>query len=135
MTRSPVALIEREPMRNYRTISLMATFLCAVLALPPGAFCAEPVNGLKTALDEYVDKADPTYAWKIIKTVPGDGYTTFVVEMQSQRWRSLPEVDRPVWQHWLVIVKPQTVKHDTALLTIGGGRNDSPAPETPSPQS
>jgi PhoPQ-activated pathogenicity-related protein len=102
--------------------------------LPGSAFCAAPVNGPKTPLDEYVGKADPTYAWKIVKTIPGDGYTTFVVDMQSQRWRSEPEVDRPVWQHWVVIVKPQTVKHDTALLMIGGGRNDGPAPEAPSPQ-
>ena len=32
-------------------------------------------------------------------------------------------------------VKPETVKYDTALLTIGGGRNDGAAPEAPSPQS
>ena len=31
-------------------------------------------------------------------------------------------------------VKPQTVEHDTALLMIGGGRNDGPAPEAPNPQ-
>ena len=122
-------------MRNYWTVALLGIVLSAALAWPPRTCGAEPVNGPKTPLDEYVGKADPTYAWKVIKTIPGDGYTTFVVDMQSQRWRSVPEVDRPVWQHWLVIVKPQTVKHDTALLLIGGGRNGSPAPEAPSLQS
>jgi len=44
-------------------------------------------------------------------------------------------VDRTVWQHWLVIVKPVQVKHDTAYLRIGSGRNGDPAPDKPSPQS
>ncbi|HLJ93088.1 MAG TPA: PhoPQ-activated pathogenicity-related family protein [Gemmataceae bacterium] len=122
-------------MRNDWTNRLTGIILVAGLALPPGAVGAEPVNGPKTPLDEYVSKADPTYAWKVVKTVPGDGITTFIVDLQSQRWRSVPEVDRPVWQHWLIIVKPKTVQHDTALLTIGGGRNDGPVPEAPSPQS
>lgn len=121
-------------MKNYWIICLMGIVLCAELASPPAGHCAELVNGPKTPLDDYVGKADPTYAWKVINAVPGDGYTTFIVDMKSQTWRSVPEVDRPVWQHWLVIVKPERVQHETALLFIGGGRNDSPAPQTPSPQ-
>ena len=64
-------------MRNYWTIRLMAIALCAVLALLSGAFCAEPVNGPKTPLDEYVGRADPAYAWKVVKTIPGDGCVDF----------------------------------------------------------
>jgi PhoPQ-activated pathogenicity-related protein len=89
----------------------------------------------KTALDEYIARPDPTYSWKLVKTVRGDGYTTFVVDLTSQSWRSSPEVDRSVWQHWLVIVKPETVEHDTAFLTIGGGRNGGQAPNGPSAQT
>jgi PhoPQ-activated pathogenicity-related protein len=121
-------------MRNYRSIRLIGITQCLLLALP-AAVLGAPVNNPMTPLDEYVAKADSTYGWKIIKIIPGDGYTTFVVDMQSQRWRSVPEVDRAVWEHRLLIVKPQTVKHVTALLTIGGGRNDGPAREAPSPQS
>src|SRR5207248_6709318 len=101
-------------------------------AFPAGA---EPVNGPKTPLDEYVAKPDPTYEWKVVKTIPGDGVTTFVVDLKSQTWRSAPEVDRPVWQHWLIVVKPDTVKHPTAFLNIGSGRNGTPAPTAASPQS
>jgi PhoPQ-activated pathogenicity-related protein len=89
----------------------------------------------KTALDEYVAKRDPAYSWKLVKTVPGDGYTTFVLDLVSQTWQSVPQVDRTTWRHWLVIVKPDKVRHDTAFLRIGGGRNDRPAPNGPSPQS
>jgi hypothetical protein len=50
-------------------------------------------------LDDYIAKPDSTYSWKLLKTIPGEGYTTFVVDMKSQTWRAVPEVDRPVWQH------------------------------------
>jgi PhoPQ-activated pathogenicity-related protein len=105
------------------------------LALPLVACAAEPVNGPKTALDEYVAKPDPAFEWKVVKTIAGDGYTTFIVDLKSQSWRAMPEVDRPVWQHWLVVVRPNTVKHSTGFLSIGGGKNGSPAPDQASPQS
>jgi PhoPQ-activated pathogenicity-related protein len=97
------------------------------LAFTLPAPCAEPAVK-KTALDDYVAKPDPTYAWKVVKKIPGDGYTTFVVDLKSQSWRLPPEVDRSVWQHWLIVVKPDVVKYDTALLQIGGGANDGKAP-------
>jgi PhoPQ-activated pathogenicity-related protein len=96
---------------------------------------AEGAPPPKTALDDYIAKRDPTYSWKLVKTIPGDGYTTFVLDLKSQSWRSLPQVDRAVWQHWLVIVKPNQVDHETAYLRIGSGRNGDPAPDKPSPQS
>src|SRR5262245_31560085 len=103
-----------------RTATRLGIAVATALALTPGAIGAEPVNGPKTALDEYMAKPDPAYAWKVVKTIPGDGHTTFIVDMTSQTWRTVPEVDRTEWRHWLVIVKPKTVRHDTAFLTIGG---------------
>jgi PhoPQ-activated pathogenicity-related protein len=122
-------------MASFRTASRLAAAWSAVLVLSLCAFGREPVSGPKTALDEYVARPDPTYAWTVVKTIPGDGVTTFVVDLRSQSWRAVPDVDRAVWQHWLVVVKPDAVKHPTAFLTIGGGRNGSPAPGGASPQS
>ncbi len=122
-------------MKPLRMASRFAITWPAVLALSACAFGLEPVNGPKTALDEYVARPDPTYEWKVVKTIPGDGVTTFVVDLKSQSWRAVPDVDRAVWQHWLVVVKPDAVKHPTAFLSIGGGRNGSPAPDGASPQS
>jgi PhoPQ-activated pathogenicity-related protein len=85
----------------------------------------------RTALDEYVAKPDPSYSWKLVRTIPGKGHTTFVVDMKSQAWRSSPEVDRPLWQHWVTITKPDEVKYDTAFLLIAGGSNDRVAPNKP----
>jgi PhoPQ-activated pathogenicity-related protein len=112
----------------------VAVGLCWLAAAHPTAGRAEePALPKKTALDDYVAKEDPTYSWKLVKTVPGDGYTTFVVELKSQSWRKPPEVDRAFWQHWLTVVKPDKVEHDTALLLIGGGKNGTEAPARPSP--
>ncbi len=122
-------------MNTLRIVSRFAIAWWAAVVIAACASGADPVNGPKTPLDEYVAKPDPTYDWKVVKTIPGDGVTTFVVDLKSQTWRAVPEVDRAVWQHWLVVVKPDAVKHPTAFLNIGGGRNGSPAPDGASPQS
>jgi PhoPQ-activated pathogenicity-related protein len=83
----------------------------------------------QTSLDRYVAAKDPVYAWKLVKTIPGDGYQTNVLELTSQTWRTDKDVDRPVWKHWLTIVRPAQLSTNTALLFIGGGKNGDPAPD------
>jgi PhoPQ-activated pathogenicity-related protein len=104
--------------------------LAGCLALPPVAMDAAPL----TALDRYVQAADPAYAWHVERTIPGPQITTFILEMTSQTWLTTNEVDRPLWKHWLTVVRPDNVRHHTALLFIGGGRNDRPAPNAADPQ-
>jgi PhoPQ-activated pathogenicity-related protein len=82
----------------------------------------------KTALDAYLYKPDPSYKWELAGTYPGDGQTTYVLNMTSQTWRTSADVDKPVWTHWMTIVKPTEVKHDKALLFIWQGDNTDPAP-------
>jgi PhoPQ-activated pathogenicity-related protein len=107
-----------------RSSVLVFIALWFTLATSPAAFCEA-----KTPLDDYIAKPDATYSWKLVNTIPGDGYTTFVLDMNSQTWRKTPEVDRPVWQHWVTIVKPDKVDHDTGLLWIGGGKNGGKPPD------
>ena len=47
--------------------------------------------------------------------------------MTSQRWLTEQEVERPLWTHWLVVVRPPQVKSDVGLLFISGGRIDRAA--------
>jgi PhoPQ-activated pathogenicity-related protein len=94
-----------------------------LLAISAALSFAQP-----TALDRYVAQKDPVYAWKLVRTISGEGYQTHVLELTSQTWRTEKEVDRPVWKHWLTIVRPDRVTAKTALLMIGGGNNNSPAP-------
>ena len=39
--------------------------------------------------------------------------------------------NKPIWRHWLMVVKPDTVTNSLSLLFIGGGANDKPAPTKP----
>jgi PhoPQ-activated pathogenicity-related protein len=82
----------------------------------------------ETALDRYVAKPDPTYSWKIVRTVPGNTLTQYIVDLKSQTWRTEQEVDRPVWQHWLTIVKPASPSSKIAFLRITGGANGGEPP-------
>ncbi len=104
-------------------------------ALHPGGTVAAEEAGEslapRTPLDEYVARPDPHYSWSVAKEIPGKGFTVYLVDMKSQAWRTRQEVDRTVWQHWLVVVVPDQVDFDTAFLMIGGGSNDRPPPSKP----
>ncbi len=83
----------------------------------------------ETALDRYVRTPDPNYKYELVRTIPGRGYTGFVLRMTSQQWRAAGEIDRPLWKHWLTVIKPDTVASSTGFLFIGGGsyREEPPA--------
>ncbi|MEO8427204.1 MAG: PhoPQ-activated pathogenicity-related family protein [Verrucomicrobiota bacterium] len=84
--------------------------------------------GERTALDRYVAAPDTNYNYRVVNTIKDEGATVFVIEMTSQAWLTTNEVNRPVWKHWLTVVKPDKVTSSTGLLFIGGGSNERPAP-------
>jgi PhoPQ-activated pathogenicity-related protein len=87
----------------------------------------------RTALDRYVAAPDPSYRYQLIETFPGSGYTAYLLELSSQRWRGEAEVDRPLWKHWLTVVAPEEIATDVALLVIGGGSNNRDRPARVNP--
>ncbi|MDZ4859890.1 MAG: PhoPQ-activated pathogenicity-related family protein [Candidatus Hydrogenedentes bacterium] len=121
--------------RCYASLALLAAIAmisgCATTQ-PAGLAGYKPPRvplGEKTALDNYVAAPDSNYSYSIVNTVKGEGYTGYIVEMTSQQYLTEKEVDKPIWKHYLTIVKPDTVKHSTGLLYVGGGSNDNPAPD------
>ncbi len=101
----------------------------------------QPVAGAKpevpdsrTALDRYVAAPDTNYSYTLVQSIPGKGWTTYVLEMTSQAWLTTKEVDRPVWKHWMTIVKPDAVATSKSLLFIGGGANGGEPPKGPTEQ-
>jgi PhoPQ-activated pathogenicity-related protein len=106
-------------------------------AASPGALPA------RTALDDYVEREDPSYRWTVVRSSESGGFRVHVIDMTSQSWRSPEEIDRTLWQHWLVVVVPRTDAPagaggsaapsipKTALLFIGGGRNGGEPPAGP----
>lgn len=86
----------------------------------------------ETALDRYVARDDPNYAYTEYASQDDGLYTAHFLTMTSQQWRSASEVDWPIWTHELAIVIPRVGldKTDTAVLLIDGGdNNDTPMDE------
>ena len=79
----------------------------------------------ETALDRYVAKPDPNYTYHQYSASNRAGYNAYFLSMTSQQWRSAAEVDRPIWQHEIIVVIPQLSldSTDTAILLIDGGDN------------
>jgi PhoPQ-activated pathogenicity-related protein len=104
----------------------IAAALLALRALPA-------VAGENTALDRYVAAPDPSYRYELLTTLGGDGYTASVLRMTSQQWRSPAEVDRPLWTHFLTIIRPLQVRHRTGLLVLSGGASGKAPPAAANP--
>lgn len=105
-----------------------ALFFLFIQVFAIAALAQAPAAAKRTALDDYIAAPDASYKYEIVSKVAGKGYTAFIVDMTSQTWRSTSEVDRNVWRHWMVIVKPDEVKNTKSLLYISGGNNNSTAP-------
>ena len=85
----------------------------------------------QTALDEYVHSIDESFEYKLIKTISGEGYKTYIVDLTSQSYLTKNDIDRTEWKHWLIIVSPDVIKHQTGMLVIGAGDNDGKIPQGP----
>ena len=111
--------------------------VAAVLGSMPLAIGAAPqqpsarATSSQTALDRYVAAPDPSFTWKVLRDLPAEGVTATLLEMTSQRWLTEQEVERPLWTHWLTVIRPATVTSDVALLYITGGSIERPAPAQP----
>ena len=129
-------------------IHLRQFLLCVVVALvwaggsqvktegapkPNAVAKYQKVQGDRTALDEYVAAPDTNYSFHVVSTVPGKEQTTYILEMTSQAWLTTSEVDRPLWKHWMIIVKPNNVASSKSLLFISGGGNGGEPPQSATP--
>ncbi|MCP4642515.1 MAG: PhoPQ-activated pathogenicity, partial [bacterium] len=81
-----------------------------------------------TDLDDYVNAADPAYTWSLANTIPGAGYTDYVIYSESQDWLTAGEVDRTRWWHWMVVTVPDTVTNTTGLVALRHADNNQSMP-------
>jgi PhoPQ-activated pathogenicity-related protein len=99
----------------------------ALLAVAIVAQAAD--NARQAPLDEFIRKPDPAFHYTLAKTLPGEGYTAFVLDLASQTWPPLANAsDHPVWKHWLTIIKPERTEGNTGFLFIAGGSVRDAAP-------
>ncbi|NDD65172.1 MAG: PhoPQ-activated pathogenicity, partial [Acidobacteria bacterium] len=106
-----------------------------LLASSPGSVGARVSKraAKPTALDRYVAAPDSNYAYRVVETIRREGFTTYVIRLTSQQWRTPEEVDHHIWEHWLTIVQPDVVSNPTGFLFISGGSISSKAPGVPVP--
>jgi PhoPQ-activated pathogenicity-related protein len=72
------------------------------------------------ALDDYVRKEDPAFAWSLTGTDRTDAGTLYHLKLTSQVWHGIS------WQHQLRVHEPAEVKFpDAVLLFITGGNSAS----------
>ncbi|HUW59751.1 MAG TPA: PhoPQ-activated protein PqaA family protein [Candidatus Bathyarchaeia archaeon] len=98
-----------------------------------GVFTEEvPPPDPHMALYNYVMAPDPNYAWNQYATESQFLYTNYFIDMTSQQWRTAEEVDRPIWQHYLILTVGWFTG-DTCIILIDGGSNGGEPPTTGDP--
>lgn len=102
---------------------------CRSSEQPPQEATATVSNPLKA----YVESVDPVFDFEKVHTIEGEGHTTHVLRMTSQRWLDESIVENPVWWHYVEVVVPDGAEGGTGLLYIGGGARDTELPEEPDP--
>lgn len=116
-------------------LSLPLVFYFAMILMAVVTFfgCERPeqVAREQTPLDVYVDTTDTHFEYEMVHQSQQDGYTFYVLRMVSQKWLSQELVEDPVWWHWVSVVVPETVEHDTAFIWIDGGSRNSDMPDEP----
>jgi PhoPQ-activated pathogenicity-related protein len=124
-------LLNWSAMTNFYQTNPSSTWLDASVTNTPQRYYRS--RDLTTALDLYVAAPDTNYSYTLLSTIPGTGQTTYVLELRSQAWLTTNEVDRTLWKHWLIIVKPSVVTNSQSLLFIDGGSNPGTQPTSADP--
>lgn len=80
--------------------------------------------------EDYVKKVDPEYGYTEVQRVVEEDRTIVILNQTSLRWMDENFSDRPIWYNYIAVVIPKEIKiRDTALMFLGLGRNDEPAPD------
>lgn len=113
-------LVPKLPMKSSLRVALL---LLPVLALAP----RPAASG---ALEDYISRPDPAYAWEAYDDSWGVLAHYHFLRLQSQHWLDAARVNRPLWEHEVRIAQPRpllcgdTAKTSkTAIIVVSGGRN------------
>jgi len=88
---------------------------------------------LSNELDDYVKKDDGYYSYEVLEsyTYVAPDYTSYTINMTSQKWLTENEVTRSIWWHYLTVHVPNDMSdadmRKSGYLFIDGGSNDNPA--------
>ncbi|MDD2474910.1 MAG: PhoPQ-activated protein PqaA family protein [Dysgonamonadaceae bacterium] len=91
---------------------LLLTFSIFLLSLI--GIVGQPPITPQTALQNYLNIEDATFAWEIRDSYPVDNVTAYSILLTSQKWQGI------LWKHELIIFAPKVIDYDGALLFITG---------------
>lgn len=96
----------------------MRTWLTHVVVLLPAVAVGQDEPPVPDALQRYVAKPEPAYAWRLVDTQETEQGRVYQFHLVSQTWHDI------VWEHALLVFEPQQIQHpDHMLLMVTGGRN------------
>ena len=78
----------------------------------------------ETALKAYLNNGDDSYNWELKNQLKGAGVTFYQIQYTSQSWHNIH------WIHEMIIIIPDNLIYQNALLMINGGdiKNEIPDP-------
>jgi len=68
-----------------------------------------------TALQDYMNNGDKTYAWEVKDSYKVNKANVYSLLLISQKWQGL------LWKHELLVFVPDSIDYDGALLFVNGG--------------
>lgn len=78
----------------------------------------DPLPLMANALEEYVERPDPTFALAIDTQAAHDDAAVTQILMRSQSWRG------HIWRHEIKVIRAQRIRHpEIALLFVSGDHN------------
>ena len=82
-----------------------------------------------TILDNYINTIDPITNYSLVTSQIENDYSIYILDLDSQHWLTDNEVDREIWQHWIILVVPEVIEYETSFLLIDGGSNSENPPD------
>ncbi len=103
---------------------LLLSILFTFLIFQPGFSADKKQITPKTALQAYLHNGDTSFKWELKEQLKSDGLTYYRIEYTSQTWQSIH------WTHDLMLMVPEDLKFNDALLFITGGSNKNEKPNS-----
>lgn len=104
-------------------IFLLSILLTFVLFQPGYSVTKKPVTP-ETALQAYLHNGDASFKWEVKEKAKEEGVTFYRIQFTSQTWQKIH------WTHDLMIMVPDELKFNKALLFITGGSNKNEVPNS-----
>lgn len=111
------------PFRRPRHTATFPSVLFAVTITALALFNTSDAGA--TPLDDYVAAPDPAFHYIKLVSEEKEDCTTTVYHLVSQAWLDESRVNRPLWEHTVLVTVPKALKYTRAMMFIGGGDNRS----------